>query len=307
MSRRAFCRSVSASLSLCLTATAAHAANYTRSYLVNNVLLPTTSSETTSYAIDVDGDGHPDNNFGQLFAALAAQGFDISGSMQAATASGSIVHLVGLRSTDALFKNDPAAQANWCIGVPTATPPKFDGTDNVSCPDTSGFFVAALSGGNFTSPSPFSTPNPVSMDVALHTGLSNVQLTVLNARLSFTINSAGKISFGQINGSIRHVDMVNIFLPGVDVACNTSIQSDPSSDFSMGCKNIFDTGCSGHPEYSADGQIELCEVTENALINALISPDVQVADGGILVDANSIGFRFTAIPNDRVFANGFDL
>jgi hypothetical protein len=307
MSRRSFCRSVSASLLLSFTATAAHAANYTRSYLVNDFLLPTTASETNSYAIDVDGDGRPDNNLGQLFTALTTQGFDISGSMQAATASGSIVHLVGLRSTDALFKNDPAAQATWCIGVPTATPPVFDGTDNVSCADTSGFFVAALSGGNFTSPSPFSAPNPVSVDVALDTGISNVQLTVLNARLSFTINTAGDISVGQINGSIRHDDLVNIFLPGVDATCNTSIQSDPSSELSTGCKNVFDTGCSGHPEYSADGQIELCEVTENAIINALLHPDVQVADGGTFVGANSIGFRFTAIANDRVFANGFDL
>jgi hypothetical protein len=277
-----------------------------RNYLVDNVLLPVSSSQTSSYAIDVDGDGRPDNNIGQLLTVLAAQGFDFSGSMDAAVASGSIVHQVGLRSTDALFKNDPAAQATWCIGVPTATPPNFNGTDNVSCADTSGFFVAALSGGSFTSQAPASTPNPVSVDLNVAIGESKVSWTILNARLSFTINAGGNISVGQINGSIPHDNLLNTFPPAIDASCEANIQSDPSSSISMGCKNLFDTGCTGFPGYAGDGQIELCEVTENAIINSLMAPDVQVDDGGTLVDANSIGFRFTAIAYDRLFANGFD-
>ena len=200
MSRRALCRSASLCLFATLAATTAHAANYVRSYLVDNVLLPTSGTEANSYAIDVDGDGFPDNGFGQVLAVLSAQGFDFLGSMDAAVASGSIVHLVGLQSTDVLFKNDPAAQATWCVGVPTATPPLFNGTDNPSCADTSGIFVAALSGGSFTSPAPASTPNPVYVDIELAIGTSHMTLTVLNARLSFTTNAAGNMPVGQING-----------------------------------------------------------------------------------------------------------
>jgi len=33
-----------------------------------------------------------------------------------------IVHLVALQSMDKSFKNDPAAHATWCIGVPAITP-----------------------------------------------------------------------------------------------------------------------------------------------------------------------------------------
>lgn len=306
MSRRALCRSVSLCLLASLAATTAHATNYVRSYLVDNVLLPTTSSQANSYAIDVDGDGHPDNDFGQVLAALSTQGFDFQGAMDAAVASGSIVHLVGLQSTDALFKNDPAAQATWCVGVPTATPPLFDGTDNPSCADTSGIFVAALSGGSFTSPAPASTPNPVSLDIELAIGTSHATFTVLNARLSFTIDAAGNISVGQINGSIPHDNLLNTFPPAIAAACNASIQSDPTSNTSSTCKSLFDTGCINFPEYSGDGQIEVCEVTENSLIQTLLAPDVKVDDGGTIVDANSIGIRFTAIANDRVFANGFE-
>ena len=306
MSRRALCRSASLCLFATLAATTAHAANYVRSYLVDNVLLPTSGTEANSYAIDVDGDGFPDNGFGQVLAVLSAQGFDFLGSMDAAVASGSIVHLVGLQSTDVLFKNDPAAQATWCVGVPTATPPLFNGTDNPSCADTSGIFVAALSGGSFTSPAPASTPNPVYVDIELAIGTSHMTLTVLNARLSFTTNAAGNMPVGQINGSIPHDNLLNTFPPTMSASCNASIQSDPSSNASTTCKGLFDTGCSGFPGYSGDGQIEACEVTENSLIQALLQPDVQVADGGTLVDANSIGIRFTAIAHDRVFASGFE-
>ena len=306
MSRRALCRSASLCLLAAFAATTAHAANHARSYLVDSVLLPTTDSEANSYAIDVDGNGFPENDFGKVLAALTTQGFDFKSPMDAAVAAGSIVHLVHLLSTDASFANDPAAQATWCVGVPTLTPPLFDGTDNPSCADTSGIFVAALSGGSFTSPAPASTPNPVSVDVELAIGTSHLTLTVLNARLSFTINAAGNMPVGQINGSIPHDNFLNTFPPAIAEACNASIQSDPSSNTSTTCKGFFDTGCNGFPGYSGDGQIEVCEVTENALIQVLLEPDVQVADGGTLVDANSMGIRFTAIAYDRVFANGFE-
>lgn len=306
MSRRALCSSVSLCLVAAFTATTVHAANYARTYLVNDVLLPTSNSQSTSYAIDVDGDGFIENNFGQILAALTAQGIDLNGSMDSAVASGSIVHLVRLQSTDAFLNNDPAAQATWCVGVPTAAPPLFNGTDNPPCADTSGTFVAALTGGSFTSPSPGTTANPVSLDIDLAFGTSKLKLVVLNARLSFAKDATGNIQFGQINGSIPHENLVATFPPAMAALCNTSIQSDPSSSTATSCKNLFDNGCNGFPNYAGDSQIEVCEVTENGLIQALLAPDVQVAEGGNNVEANSMGIRFNAIAYDRVFANSFE-
>ena len=145
-----------------------------------------------------------------------------------------------------------------------------------------------------------------SLDIELAIGTSNITLSVLNARLSFATNAAGNISVGQINGSIPHDNFMNTFPPAMAAMCNASIQSDPSSSTSTSCKSLFDKGCSGFPGYAGDGQIEVCEVTENALTQALLAPDVLVADGGSTVSANSIGIRFTAIAYDRVFASGFE-
>lgn len=305
MSRRALCHSAS----LCLAAfaaTTAHATNYARNYFVDDVLLPTTSTEANSYAIDVDGDGIPENNFGQVLAALAGTGFDLTGTMAAAVASGSIVHLVHLQSIDAAFKNDPAAQATWCIGVPTPTPPLFDGTDSASCADTSGTFVAALSGGSFTSPAPATNPSPVSLDIKIAVGASSMTLNLQNARLSFTIGAGGDMPFGQINGLIPHDNLLNTFPPTIAIACNDSIQNDPTADFSTTCKNLYDSGCNGSPSFAGDGMIEVCEVTESPIMQTLLAPDVQVDDNGSTIYFNSLGFRFTAIAIDRLFASGFE-
>lgn len=306
MSVRARCRSASLYLLASLVATPVHATNYVRTYLVNDVLLPTTSSLATSYAIDVDGDNHPDNNLGQILAALTGQGIDFAGLMDSAVGSGSIVHVVRLQSTDASLANDPSAQATWCVGLPMATPPLFNGTDNASCAETSGIFVAALAGGSFTSPSPATTANPVSLDFELAIGVANVVLPVLNARLSFETDAAGNISLGQINGSIPHDEYLNAFGPAIADLCNTSIQNDPTSNMAVSCKSLYDKGCTDFPDYAGDGLIEVCEVVESPYMQSLMAPDVQVADGGALVDANSMGVRFTAIAYDRVYANGFD-
>ena len=302
MSRLSLIRSASLWSLACLAATTAHAATYTRNYVANTIHLPTTNAEALSYAIDVDGDDAPDNQLGKVFAALASQGLVFSDWTNAAVASGSIVHRIDVQSADRAFANDPGAHATWCIGAPLPMPPLFDGTDDTVCTDTSGIFVAALSAGSFTSPEPAITPNPVSLDFKLAIASVNISLPVLNARLAFTIDAAGNMPFGQINGSIPHDSIPNYFLPAFAQACNASIQSEPASDFSIACLQLFDTGCSGVPEYAGDGNIEVCEMTENALLQTLFAPDVQV-DG---VDAISVGFRFTAIGNDRVFASGFE-
>jgi hypothetical protein len=291
---------------LCLlasvAATTAHAAGYTRSYVVDTIILPTSNVEATSYAIDIDGDDAPDNQLGSVFASLASAGLAFGDWTNAAVASGRIVHRVDVQSTDAAFANDSDAQATWCVAAPLAMPPLFDGTDHPSCADTSGNFLSALSAGSFTSPAPPTAPDPVSLDFEFAIDSVDVTLPVLNARLAFTIDAAGNLPFGQINGAIPHESIPTLLLPAFAEACDASIQSDPASDFATGCEGLFDTGCDGSPEYAGDGMIEFCEVIESSLMQTLFAPDVQV-DG---IDAISVGFRFTAIGYDRVFASGFE-
>jgi hypothetical protein len=299
MSHRSLYRTAILGLLTAFVAAPAAATNYTRTYLVDDLVLPLAKSD---YAIDLDGDDAVDNSLGQILGALASSAsFAFQPAMDAAVASGSIVHVVRLQSTDANLANDPAAQATWCVGEPLATPPLFDGTESVSCDLASGTFVAALSAGNFTSPSPVTTPNPVSLYLTLAFGSSAFTFGVDNARLRFSKDVGGDLQLGQINGSVEHDLFANNFSAGLAARCNESIANDPSGE-GAGCKNVFDTGCAGSPELSGDGFISFCEVFESPLIEALLAPDVQV--GG--QDANSVGIRFTAVEIDRLFASGFE-
>jgi len=129
---------------------AAYASTYQRSYFVDSVSLPISSSEANSYAIDLNGDGDVDNNFGSQLVAFTSQGVDISSTMNAGIADGSIVHLVDEQSTDANFTTDSVALADWYVGRPLPQPPLFGGTDQPSYDSNyaPGIFLAALSSGS---------------------------------------------------------------------------------------------------------------------------------------------------------------
>lgn len=293
----------------------AYASPYQRSYLVDSVSLPISQAEAGSYAIDLNGDGPVDNNFGSMLAAFASQGIDFNGAMNAAIADGSIVHLVDQQSTDASFTTDPAALANWYVGNPLPQPPLFDGTDQPSYSHYApGMFLAALSSGSFTSPSPVTTTSPVDLTLMMQFGPSIFALPLQGTRLSFTTNSVGPGHMqGQLNGSIRHNDYLTTIPPALAQWFTSIIQTDPTSATAMQLKQLFDTGCNGSG--ANDNGIAVCEITGNALMAALMAPDVQIRDANgnyapnpanTIPDANSFGVRFTAVRRDRVFANGFE-
>ncbi|MBS0571273.1 MAG: hypothetical protein JSS28_11730 [Proteobacteria bacterium] len=277
--------------------------------------LPVTNSQATAYAIDLNADGHPDNQLGSVFSVLASQGIDLQGGVTSAIAVGSVVHVLRLQSTDAGFANDPTAQADWYVGVPAPAPPKFDGTDTPVIDTTfaPGTFIAALAGGAFTSPSPATTSTPVSLPFKLAFDSTNaVTLDIQGSRLAFTTDNAGQMQ-GQINGAISQDDIATKFLPAWAQQMNATIQADPNSSTALTLKSLFDTGCAGQNGFANDGVIEVCELQENSLLQTLLAPDMQIDANGHYVPGNaapnaiSIGFRFTAVAGDRVFANGFEL
>ena len=296
-------------LSVLAASAAVHAGDYQRSYLVDSLLLPTTNSQATSYAIDLDGDGSVENNFGQVMSAFAAQGIDMTGTVATAIANGSVVHIVDQRSADVSFTADAAAVADWSVGKPLASPPAFDGTDTPSSDGNfaPGVFVAPLSGGAFTSADPATTTTPVDLTLQLQFGPATVPVTVQSARLSFTTDNVGPGHMqGQLNGAIPHDDWANKILPAWQIWFNQIVQTNTPPSQAANLKGLFDTGCNGHPEFANDNAIELCELTENSLMNSLLAPDVQTRDsGGTYGLSNSLGIGFTAVRRDRIFADGF--
>lgn len=290
-----------------------HAGNYSRAYAVNSLNLPVNLTQTSGYAIDLNGDGHVDNAFGGILSALSSTGLDISGATAAATTAGQIVHLVEVRSSDEAFTNDAGAEAIWYIGKATPSPPLFDGTgtfayDGDYAPST---FFAPLSGGGFVSANPATTTTPVDITVDIQIGNYVVALPLQGARLKFLALGSG-LAQGQINGSIRDTDVYVKIFPTLADAFNDIVQADPQSAIAQTLLSLFDKN-------PTDGFISVEEVATSPFMNTLFAPDVQIrdADGNYAPnpantkpDALSFGFGFSAVESNVVlppiFANGFD-
>jgi len=303
------CVLLAISISMTLHATAAT----TRGFIAL-AIPPVTNAEATSAAIDLNGDGHADNQLGALFVVLANTGFDFAGPVN----SGEMVYLLRITSSDAAFQTDAAAHVEWIVGQPTApTPPDFSGSGSFQANPlyAPGVFTAPLVSANFMSANPVTTTAPV--EVPLNLFLGNALVIPLHgARLTFTVAPSGLVQ-GQINGSVRNEDAQSILIPGLTIEINQIIASGSPSAATL--LTIFDTGCNGVG--ANDGIIDVCEVQGNALIAAQFAPDVDIyaPDGSYAPnpantnrDSLSFGMRFTAAnaqvtPRDMIFANSFDV
>lgn len=304
-------------LSLCLFMAAtpgAHASPHSRSHAVDRIDLPRSSAEAASFAIDVNGDGSRDNAFGNVLVVLSGSlQLDFYAGTASAVAAGQVVHLVELRSRDADFTVDPAAEAGWYVGEPTLAPPLFDGTDNFRYEAIypPGNFFASLTAGGFVSANPVTTNAPVDVTVVLRIGTNPMALPMQGARLEFTTTPSG-LAEGQLNGSIRTADIEVNFVPALASALDQVVQDDPGSDIAMTLLQIFDHD-------PADGMIGFDEVRAHPLIVGLLAPDVQIRDANgnyapnpanSTPDALSFGFGFTAISSPallpRIFIDDFE-
>src|SRR5579883_490540 len=120
----------------------AHGNHY--QYAVNKILVPMSRSD---YAIDLNGDGHVDNQLGNIIGALAAQNFDVQSQLDTAITGGSIVLLVDVQTTANAYDTANAAAANdsvvgvtFYLGVPMkpVVPDGGNPDGGVGGPDFSG-------------------------------------------------------------------------------------------------------------------------------------------------------------------------
>ena len=66
-------------------------------YAANSIKLPSTMAP---YAIDIDGGGHPQNQFKQIVSTIMLAGFDLQGPVDKQVSSGQTVVLMDIASND---------------------------------------------------------------------------------------------------------------------------------------------------------------------------------------------------------------
>jgi hypothetical protein len=300
------------------TTSCSNASTGAEAKFVTNAL--TVPQQRADYAMDINGDGKPDNQLGNIIGALAAQGLNTQDGVTQAVTSGGVAVLID--ETGADLTNNDCAQALISAAKMPAAPPKYDGSDSFTI-DTSlggGTFKGKITSGTFNSNSPITATVPTELTVLLPlvAGSDPVKLAVTGAHVTFTKSGDG-IMKGQLNGAIKSTSVQTDVIPSVAKLLSDKVAADPTTSTNMQILSIFDTGgeadttgkCSGvclnsdgTCAVAGDKKISNCEVSTNSIIKNVLAPDVQMfaADGSYkpnkdntMKDSLSLGLAFTAV------------
>ena len=273
-------------------------------FVIDSMRVPKSNSE---FAVDLNGDGTPDDQLGTIAGALEIENLDPQVSVDDALANGTEVVLIEERSdgevTSAnaitMFERgdamNPDAGTNYVI-------------DSSISPSS---LVGAIDASVFQSTPPAMNDLTLTLPIPLFEGVAPLVLTLHGARVRYT-NATGALTLGQINGAITKQDMDTIVVPAVaqiltnklhDPATSASTKQQIKSTFDIGDGNGGNcTNPDGSVSMPNDGAIGACEVLSVMIIANLLSPDVQLFQNGAYApnpanakkDSVSVGLGFTA-------------
>lgn len=258
-------------------------------FVLDAVLLPTSSGQATQYGFDLDGDGSVDNALGTILSAVGAMtpGMSVQPAVDEAVNRGDLLLLFRLYSNNMVDQPSlvahhwRAAATQCCTAVdPTACAAEaqatcFSGSHSFTPVPPATQLLGTLSGGTFAF-------GPTSLQLSLPLfGGTQIDVTLIGARLRGTL-AGGGITDGAIGGAISKQDLDNQVIPAIAAAMDSAYQADPVGNAMIG--QLFDT--------NKDGRIDATEVAGNPIVATFLTPDVD-ADGDGTYEM-SIGLGFTA-------------
>src|SRR3569623_3619446 len=242
-------------------------------YIANKVFVPTSSSESHEYGLDLNGDGAVDNQLGATLAALKSQGnFDIQGTIDTAVNEGSIILLGDFQTKS--FTSSAAAGIQVFLGDKAqTTPAPCNGSADTTCGNHlkggASTAVAANSpmnaalagkivGGTFTG-----GPGKLSLQISLG-GTMPIQLDLIGAKVKASGISDTAIDGAIFAGAISKDDIDNKLIPALPPQLNLTIMRDCnmlSSPPTCGCM----TGSTGATIISFFDKMADCNITADEL------------------------------------------
>jgi hypothetical protein len=256
----------------------------------HTITLPTSATDA---ALDLNGDGKPDDQLGSIIGALAAVMLDPQAAIDASTTSGAVLMLFDEVSTDATQQNAQHAGITLQIANQPATPPSYDGSDTFTAnlEYVPAQFFGGITSGVFTSNPPATAMTPVTFTLLLPLVLGQPPLILPITAGALSYSDVGGVLTGQLNGAIKQTDVDNTIIPAVATLLNNELHMpNPSPEIAA-----FDT--------NGDGTITAAEVMNNPIISSVIKADVQLFQNGTYdpnpantaPDSLSIGLKLTAV------------
>ena len=268
-------------------------------YVVDRVLVPTSSSQANMYGLDLDGNGSVDNLIGQDLATIAGMGANVQGGVDTAVNTGQILMLADIQTT--AFDNATDAGFTLYAGTNPMPAPCSSPTDTTCrhhLDGTGTFDVAAMPrdpalSGSFVSGT--YTGGPGHLPIQISVEGANLSLDLIGARVKVMATSTN-ITSAILAGGVTVTDRDTKIYPALSTAFNAQIATDCTALTSppgCGCASgstgatlisLFD---SNH-----DCSVSVDEIKNNALVGALFAPDVTLEGQKCL----SVGVSVTAVP-----------
>lgn len=260
----------------------------TQQFVVASIHAPTSPTDA---AVDLDGDGHPDNKLGAVNQAMAGYGLSTQSSIDKSISHGTALPLLEIQSSDSKFQNDTCATLTLSVAESTTSSPNFSATSHytVNSRVTSVTLTGKITNGKFVSDPQTGTSTPFTMTVPLLGILVGVPLTDLHVT---GIISADHKSFTNVElaGALMASDFSARVLPVVTTGINELAAVPITGAFILG---TFDNGgvasgaCAhGCPKdgggcaASGDGYIDSCEIIDSSVVFESFQPDVAIMSGG---------------------------
>jgi hypothetical protein len=279
-------------------------------YVVNHVAIPTTTDQSRAYGLDLDGNGTPDNNLGQLLGTFSSMGFGVQQLNDIAVLDGSMIELVDLQSSDPTFTTDSATGLTILTGKTPVPSPCTTG-EVVTCTGASPAVCTGCghhlipSGGSFgvgddapplvgtVSASVFEG-GPGTAHIAIALFSTPIGLDLIGARVAASTIDVTSIGSLVIGGALPMSAVTAQLIPGIQTGLAAIVArdcSDATAPPGCGCpdgsegNSLIDLYDTNH-----DCQVSIAEVGSNNLLTSLLSPDVTI-DG---VKGLSVGIKVTA-------------
>ena len=245
-------------------------------YVTNKLILPTDSTESEKYALELNGKKY--NSLGGILALIVSQAptLNIQAEMDGATCEGAA--LILLRAQAASLTSGATTMQTWvadkkacctttsdntkcCTEAATAC---FNGTTEFT---KTGNTAEYLFGGNISGGKVKAGPASMKLNLTLSGGASlalNLKAVVIKGEITAT-----GIKNGVLSGAIPKDDLDTVVVPQIATMVNTTYK-DPKTDQKTIdlLKTLFDT--------NKDGEITAKEVKENGLIKTFLDGDVDV-------------------------------
>ena len=291
-------------------------------FVVDELLLPTTATQANMFGLNLDGDdqGRPDNALGSILSTLASQSDgDLQGSVDTQINDGGIIMLANVKATDLTMATGVGM---WIYLGENPSVDPCDDIDDMICGNhfetnttfdisadspTDALVAGTVLGGQFTG-----GPGQITVELSLIEG-SSLKLDLIGAQIEVQQMSATGLLSGKIGGAITKKALDTTVLPTlVDFMADTF--ADDCTGTAPPCCDDGSTGQTLMDLFDEDDScdVDLEELQNNSLISSLLAPDVDLLDCPTpdsdpddctffprvdeVKDALSLGIGFSAVP-----------